>query len=283
MSLQALIRQRHASLSPTLQQAARYVIDHPNAVVTESMRAVSARSGVAPTTLLRLAQQLGFEGWPQLKEALTQDMGLAAEKSYGHRACQLAGRGQDAALVAELFEVHKRNLSHTEQQASHSLPRAARVLEQVRRVHVAGFRACFPVAHSLLYVYRLFRHEVQLIDGQGGSLEMQARAIAPEDALLVVSFAPYSREALEVARAAHAAGAAIVALTDSAASPLSLMARETVLFTTQSPSFFPSVAAAMAVAESLLELLATRAGQAGIERIDAAETQLRQSGAYLPD
>lgn len=280
MSLRDTIRQRHAGLSPSLQQAAKFVIDRPNEVVTASMRTVAARSGVPPATLVRFAQQLGFEGWPALKEALAQDMGLGSEQ-YAPRARQLAGRARDQSLVGEMFDVHRHNLEQTERQSAVSLPRAARLLEQARHVHVAGFRACFPVAFSFVYVYRLFRPSVHLVDGQGGSLEMQLRAIAKGDALVVASFAPYSREALQAAEAARAAGAKVVALTDSEASPLSLLAHETVLFATQSPSFFPSIAAATAVAESLLELLASRAGAPGIERIEAAEQHLVRSGAYL--
>ena len=280
MSLKDTIRQRHAELSPLLQQAARFVVDRPNEVVTASMRTVATRSGIPPATLVRFAQALGFDGWPQLKDALAQDMGLGAEQ-YAPRARQLAGRAQDHSLVGEIFAIHRHNLEHTEQQSAAALPRAARLLEKAAAVHVAGFRACFSVAFSIVYVYRLFRSTVHLIDGQGGSLEMQLRAVAKGDALVVVSFAPYSREALQSAQEAKAAGARIVALTDSAASPLSLLADETVLFATQSPSFFPSIAAATAVAESLLELLATRAGKPGIQSIEAAEQHLVTSGAYV--
>lgn len=66
-----------------------------------------------------------------------------------------------------------------------------------------------------------------------------------------------------------------------AASPLSLLADETLLFAIRSPSFFPSAAAGMALAEALIELLASRAGKAMVRRIDQAEMQLSESGAYL--
>lgn len=279
LPLLELIRQHHAALSPSLQQAARYVVDHLNEVATESMRTVAARGGVPPTTLLRLIQHLGFEGWSGFKDAVTAELGLSSQ-TYGKRAKQLVGRSHEAALITEIFDRHRQNLAHAEQGGAESLPRAARILEQARQVHIAGFRACFPVAFSALYVYRLFRPEVHLIDGQGGSLEMQVRAIAPEDAVLAVSFAPYSKEALYVVDQAHRVGAKIVALTDSLASPLSLQADGTVLFATSSPSFFPSVTAAMAATESLLELLAARAGATGIAHIEAAEVQLEASGAY---
>lgn len=274
------LRQRFAGLSPALQQVARYVLDHPNDVVTHSMRMVGTRSGGTPATLVRFAQHLGYAGWPQFKEAVASEMGLGPV-AYGERARTLVGRATDHGLVEEMFEVQRRNLEATQRQSAASLQKACALLEKAGTVHAAGFRACFPIAFSFVYVYRMFRTSVQLIDGQGGSLEMQQRAMAKGDALVVASFAPYSREALQVAEAAKAAGCKLLALTDSAASPLSLLADETLLFAIQSPSFFPSVAAGTALAEALLELLASRAGKAVVKRIDQAETQLFESGAYL--
>src|ERR1700733_10049928 len=54
------LRQRYATLSPALQQVAKYVLDHPNDVVTASMRTVGTQAGSKPATLVRFAQQLGF-------------------------------------------------------------------------------------------------------------------------------------------------------------------------------------------------------------------------------
>lgn len=280
MGAKELIRQRFNELSPALQQVARYVLDHPNEVVTGSMRNVGTRAQSTPATLVRFAQHLGFDGWPQLKEAFAADMGLGTE-AYGVRAKQLVGRAADQGLTGEMFEVQRRNLEFTHQQSGPALLKACVLLEKAPVVHAAGFRACFPIAFSFVYVYRLFRTSVHLVDGQGGSLEMQQRAFAKGDALVVASFAPYSREALQVAQAAKAAGCRIVAITDSVTSPLSLLADETLLFTIHSPSFFPSVAAGVAVTEALVELLASRAGKPVIRRIDQAEAQLFESGAYL--
>ncbi len=122
---------------------------------------------------------------------------------------------------------------------------------------------------------------MHLIDGQGGSLEMQTRSMNAGDALLVVSFAPYSREVLQVVEAGKRAGCKVIAVTDSDASPLSLQADATLLFSTQSPSFFPSITSGMALTESLLELLVSRAGQPVIDRIESAEAHLFESGAYV--
>ena len=275
------LRQRYDSLSPALQQVAKHVLDHPNEVVTSSMRGIGTRAGATPATLVRFAQHLGYAGWPQFKDAVAAEMGLGSPDAYGARAKTLVGRASDQGLAAEMFEVQRRNLDNTHRQSEAALHRACAVLEKANAVHAAGFRACFPIAFSFVYVYRMFRASVHLVDGQGGSLEMQLRAFAKGDALLVASFVPYSREALQVAQAAKAAGLRIVAVTDSIASPLSLLADETLLFAIDSPSFFPSVAAGVAVTEALVEMLASRAGKPVIRRIDEAEAQLFESGAYL--
>jgi DNA-binding MurR/RpiR family transcriptional regulator len=274
------LRQRFAELSPALQQVAKYVLDHPNDVVTSSMRAIGQRSRSTPATLVRFAQHLGYAGWPQLKEAVALDMGLGPSDAYGERARQLVGRAKSPDLVSEMFEAHRRNLDATERHNAGSLHKAAAVIEKAGSVHAAGFRACFPVAFSFVYVYRLFRDDVHLVDGQGGSLEMQQRALKKGDALVVISFAPYSREALQVAEAARSAGCRVVAITDSPASPLSLLAEETILFAIHSPSFFPSVTSGFSVTEALVELLASRAGRTVVKRIERAEAQLFQTGAY---
>lgn len=274
------LRQRYTTLTPALQQVAKYVLDRPNEVITRSMRTVAEAAGAPPSTLVRFAQHFGFDGWPQLKEALTREMGLGPE-AYGARARSLQGRGSDQSLVDEIFDVHRGNLEVTQRQSSAGLGRAASLIEKGHAVHVGGFRACFPIAFYFVYVHRLFRREVHLLDGQGGALEMQMRGMSKGDAVLVISFAPYSREALEVAQASKAVGCKLVVLTDSDATPLAALADATLLFSINSPSFFPSVSAGMALTESLLEILASRSGKAGADRLELAEKQLFQSGAYL--
>ena len=280
MDAKELILEHFKGLSPKMQEAARFIVDHPSDVVVMSMRAIAERSGIQPATFVRLAQQFGYSGWPELKAAFAADMGLQTER-YGERAKNLVVRGENSQLLGELFSAQRQNLKLTEDKCKSSLGRVASVLKRARTVHVAGFRASFPVAYSLAYGYRLFRNSVQLIDGQSGGLEMQLRVVEPGDVVVVISFAPYSREAMFVLEAAKKIGASVVALTDSLASPLALRADESLLFSVASPSFFPSVAAAVALTEALLELLVVDAGEAAVRQLEASESLLFDAGAYL--
>jgi DNA-binding MurR/RpiR family transcriptional regulator len=109
---------------------------------------------------------------------------------------------------------------------------------------------------------------------------MELRAIQPGDDVVVVSFAPYSREARLAAEAAKRARCKVVAITDSGLAPIALAADETLLFTATSPSFFPSIVGGISVAESLLGVIVSQEGRGIVERIEAAERQLFEMGSY---
>src|SRR5579872_7243626 len=57
------IIERLGELPPQLAASARFIVDHPDAMVMSSMRQIATRVGVAPTTLLRLARMLGYADW----------------------------------------------------------------------------------------------------------------------------------------------------------------------------------------------------------------------------
>ena len=110
---------------------------------------------------------------------------------------------------------------------------------------------------------------------------MFTREFTSRDCLLLISFAPYSRESLTVLQAAQQAGAKIIAITDSPVSPLAQAADCTMLFSIDSPSFFPSVVSGMGLAECLLAMLVARHGRDAISKIENAERYLMTSGAYV--
>ena len=277
-ALLAQIKNHYAQWSPQFQTGARYLVDHPDDIATSSMRSIATRAKVQSAALVRLAQQLGFDGWQDLKAIFVERL-HGAPLRYADKAGALAGK--EPQLVGEVFAVQQRNLAATQQTSADALHAAAGLLEAASRVHVAGFRAAHPIAYTLHYLYRLLRPGVQLMSGQGGTLEMDLRALLPGEAVVVASFAPYSTEALKVVQAARQAGCTLVSISDSALSPLALQADASIVITVDSPSFFPSIVAGVAAAESLAELLVARAGEAGVQALDQAETQLRASGAYV--
>lgn len=275
------IRNQFDELSPQFQTAAKFLLDQPDDVAVSSMRSVAALASVQSATLVRLAQHLGFAGWPELKTLFVERLRASPDR-YASKAKSLANQAAGGNLIGDLFRTQRANIDLLESNnASGSIEDAAQLIENANKVYIAGFRACHPIAFAFQYLYRLFRPDVYLLGGNDGTIEMGLRAIQKDDVVLVASFFPYSKEAVTVTRMAERKGCKIVALTDSAASPLALKAHATILFSIESPSFFPTVTAGLAAVEALVELLASRGGDQAIHRIEEAEQQLFELGYVM--
>jgi DNA-binding MurR/RpiR family transcriptional regulator len=279
--LAALIRGRFSELSPQFQAGAAFLLDHPDEVAVSSMRKVAERAQVQPASLVRLSQQLGFPGWNELRELFVARVRTRPEPLTSRARSLVKGHAKDA-LAHDLLVAHQHNLEVTAAHNARATVEAARLLRRAPHVHVAGFRSCYPVAFGLVYGYRLFRSSVSLLTGEAGTLEMQLRSIARDSATIVVSFAPYSVEAARVAEAALEKGSKLIAITDSAVSPIALNAAKVLIFSHESPSFFPSLVAATAIAESLVAHLLALEGTGAVQELERAEQSLHAKGAYVP-
>lgn len=275
------LRQVFSALTPQFKNAARYLLNHPRNVPIMSMRKIATEARVQPATLVRLAQHLGYSGWQDLRE-LFVDAIHGSSQPYAERARKIIGTGKASRRQAEMLATQFKNLEQTSAQNTETLPVAVEMLTRAANVYIAGFRASYPIAFGFHYVYRLFRSSTFLIRGDAGTLELELRSLSANDAMALISFAPYSQEISQIARTARAAGCKVVALTDSKVSPIALDADCTLLFSTDSPSFFPSTTAATALTEALLEQLLAKKGKGAIKAIEHAEVQLHHSGAYLP-
>ena len=280
-ALLALLRASFPALSTQFQSGARYLLDHPQDIPVLSMRKIAASAGVQPATLVRLSQHLGFEGWQGLRE-LFVDALRGGSQPYARRARKVVRESSASRMLGEMLDAQHHNLDLIATNNDKTLQQAAELLSHAQNVHVAGFRSCFPIAFTFHYVYRLFRSSVQLIRADAGTLEMELRGLAPKDAVVVASFAPYSQESIRVAAAARECGCKVVALTDSTVAPIALAADCTLLFSVESPSFFPSITAGVAMVEALVEQLLARKGKGAIRALEQAEGELHRAGAYVP-
>ncbi|MDX6806639.1 MurR/RpiR family transcriptional regulator [Terrihabitans rhizophilus] len=276
-SLVDRIRSRFVDLSPQQRIAAAFVLKRPEDVAIVSMRTLAAHAGVQPVTFVRLARTLGFSAWEDFKEPFVERMRVAPAL-YSDRAKRLA--------EVDPREVHLSHLKTLEAtQGLNDTPTfaaAAEAFERAPNVFVAGFRACFGPAHAFAYVYRLFRPDVVLLSGMGGGLEAELRAVDEEDVVVVMGFRPYSRESVIVAEHAARRGATVIAITDSPLAPFAREAKIVLTFSTEGPSFFPSLVSAWAIAEQLLDVIVARGGDAVLERLKSAEAQLQALGVFVP-
>lgn len=267
-------------LSPELLRAARWIEAHPREVALHSMRECGRRAGLAPATLTRLAQALGFQGFEAIKHLCQAS--FSAHGGYAGRAEVLrASARQDKDWLALLNEAQHANaasvggLNQTGQ-----LEAAADAMLKARRVYFLGLRASHGLALHLHYTYGLLAPNGILVQGLGGTLDDQVGDMRAGDLLVVTSSASYTRQTVEAVAQARAQGAGVVALTDSALSPIARAATHTLLFRTDSPSYFHSMVGALALTEALAAAVVVRGGRKVLAHLQARQDRLGSEGAY---
>ncbi len=260
-------------LPPQLAAAGRHLAERPFDAATRSMRSLAAEAGASPATFTRLAQALGFAGWEELRAALIEEHRHPAP--YSNRAPLGDGGG------SAVFQAEAANIAALAALPAPALAAAAETLHRAPRIHVAGFRSCRAVATLLHYQLRLFRPETALVGD--AALDMDLGALRRGEALVLTGFAPYSRASLITAAAARDAGLSAVVLADSPAAPIAAGAAHVLTFATATPAFFPSLTAAVALAQALAAAVFALGGEAARARLRESEARLAALSEYLPD
>ncbi|HEY3684639.1 MAG TPA: MurR/RpiR family transcriptional regulator [Streptosporangiaceae bacterium] len=274
------LRARLATLAPNVgkaqRQAARVMLDDLESVAYLPAADLAERAGVHTATVVRLAQRLGFEGYPHLQRSLRSTL-----SKYPHFLQGLGGdteKDSAEAMAAAVLAQARRNLEQLSRMTSPAtLTDAAGVLVRARRVLVLGLGVAGPVAAHLCSSLRLLGIAAdQPVDPV--STVQQLGLLGSEDAMIAVDFHRYYQATADGAAAAAAAGVTVIALTDSEVSPLATTAQLTLLAPSESPAPRTSLAPAVTVVEALVALTAradrTRA-EDSLQRIDTSYSALK--------
>ncbi|ABE43932.1 MurR/RpiR family transcriptional regulator [Polaromonas sp. JS666] len=267
-------------LSPELLRAARWIEAHPREVALHSMRECARRAGLAPATLTRLSQALGFNGFDAIKNLCQES--FAAQAGYAGRAEVLQASARHSkdwlAVLNETQHANTASIGGLNQRGQ--LEAAADAMLKARRIYFLGLRASHGLALHLHYTYGLLASNGVLVQGLGGTLSDQIGEMGRGDLLVAMSLAPYTRQTVDAVAQALGQGVDLMVLTDSALSPIARSAAHTLLFRADSPSYFQSMVGALALAEALAAAVAVRGGRKVLARLQSRQNRLDNEGAY---
>jgi DNA-binding MurR/RpiR family transcriptional regulator len=185
--------------------------------------------------------------WPEYPERL--------------KALRAHDPGDPLALLMGFADAAERSVAALRAELDgEALAGAVELLAGARVVFLLAQRRSFCVAHYLAYAFAQLGAPALLVDDVGGLGREQLAAATGQDAALAVSFAPYSPITLSLTETARARGAKIVAVTDSALSPLAALADRRLEVAERDFGAFRSLAATFCLATTLAVAVAERRG-----------------------
>jgi DNA-binding MurR/RpiR family transcriptional regulator len=223
----------------------------------ETVAVIANRTEVQPSSMIRFAQALGFDGFSDMQQVfrtvlVTRPGNYRDRIETLRRQSEVDGADTGAVLADSVEEsIHALQLlgEHT---PTDDLNHAIDLLADANDIYVLAERRAFPVAFYLTYAISRLERSVHLLDGVGGMLNQQARNIKPQDAVIVISFPPYSPTVVELLAEQSQRGVTTVSITDSAVSPIAMEATVTFSIKQQEERAFRSLVAPMCLAQSLV-------------------------------
>lgn len=278
----SVIKRILPELSPRLKTVAKYIVDHPSDFGLDPIRETARKCGVSTFTLVRMAHQLNFAGFDELREPFRHALVSASELQDrpdwvdGLRERGEMGRIQ-AEAAANTLAIVQRSL---ENQNPDQMERVIEILLEADTVYLTAVRASYALAYYLNYIGRMALPSLRLIPSNINSAIDELNEAGPGDALIAISFTPYSRETIEACKFARNRGVKLIMISDSDVISSEFTPDETLIASVISTHYFGSYSGAMAIIESMLALLVKRGGEDARRRIESYEELRNGTHAY---
>ncbi|MDH2435548.1 MurR/RpiR family transcriptional regulator [Pokkaliibacter sp. MBI-7] len=224
-----------------------------------SITTLADRLDIHPSTITRLARNLGYKSFGAFQEVLLSTS-LSTSGSFYSRQAQSAldsSHLPSQGVATRLCRENQANIDRfVDAFDAASFDQAVSLITHAPRIAVHGIRQFHAFASFLVYGLRMIRSDVHLLDSNAlGNAEALA-SLTKDDLLISASCSPYSRLVADTAAAAAEKGLTLLAITDGARSPLVEHSR-TALFVPHDTSFLSnSLTTFILLAECLINACA---------------------------
>lgn len=259
-SLRNLVIEKRDKLPKRIAQIAAYALDNPDEIAFGTAASIASSAGVQPSTLIRFAQFLGFDGFTSLQSVFRERL-RERTVSYEDRLQKLRGTGTplNRGILDGFIDASTRSLESMARTIDEALlNQAVDILTQAETIHLLARRRSYPVASYMAYALGKLKVRNLLVESAAG-LDPEILTFAtPRDAVVAISFSPYASATVDHARALAEQGVPVIAITDSAFSPLAQSAQIWFEIAEADCAGFRSLSATMALAMTLAVAVAER-------------------------
>ncbi len=258
VSIAIRIGRARPTLTRSHQQMADYVLAHPLQAATMPIDELAAAVGVSIATANRFARAVGLDGYPMLRAELVKGFEAMLAPIEKMRI-----KLEEPATIRDVFaaalEESQRNIAATREALDPAACEAAvQAIVGARRVYLAGYGASGWLAGLLQRGLDAYCDNVHLLAGVAGASyggRLLSR-MGPDDLLVAITYPRYVTDTIVLARGAFERGVRVLALTDSAQSPLVPFAHGCLFAQTENQYATNSESSALALIEALSSAVA---------------------------
>ena len=227
--------------------------------------------GVSESTVVRFADELGFEGYSQFQLAVQELVRIKLTPNQRIEITkQRIGRGDviDNAMESDINKI-KYTLEHLDRR---SFSNAVDAILSAKHIYITGARSSEPLARLLSYNLSLIFDNVRLVvPTSSAEVFEQMYSVGEEDVVIAFSFPRYSSKMINGIKFARRKNAKVIVFTDSEVSPIAEFANCVLIAQSDMASYMDSLVAPLSIINAIVIEITARCEREITERFDALE------------
>ena len=283
MPFQELLVDKRVRLTRSQRRIMQYIVDNYEEAIFLTASQLAHSVGVSEATVVRLAQALGFDGYPGMQSKFREGLQdrLSTVTRLEHTVDHVRQVGD---VVVKVLQEDIQNLSQT----LRNLPievfeQAVKDIEKAKRVFVVGLRGAHAPALTLATYLRFLGKRAQLLMPGHGELWDILQGLEKTDLVIGISLPRYTSITVEVLEHARSQRARVGAITDSPLSPLARYAHWVLTAESQLDSFIESFTAVTSLINALLTAMSIQKPAKTLRILREREAIWEEKGVYISD
>ncbi|ABW19111.1 MurR/RpiR family transcriptional regulator [Alkaliphilus oremlandii] len=251
------IQKEFPKLSKGQKLIAQYIIDNYDKAAFMTASKLANKVGVSESTVVRFANALNFEGYPQLQKGLEE---IIKTKLTTVQRVEMASEYSDeGAILKKVLKADIDNIRNTLEKIDYDV--FQQVVDKVchsETIYIVALRSSTALADYLGFYLNLVLDNVKIVNRGISNMFEQMLRISDKDLVIGIGFPRYSVQTLDALNYAKEQGATVVALTDSLISPLASMADYPLIAKSNMASFVDSLVAPLSLINALVVAVGMR-------------------------
>lgn len=208
-----------------------YILEHALLASTLTVVELAKQANVAPTTVLRLVERLGYNSYNSFKRTLFEEASYENKDTY-FLLQNTFTKPQTAHGNSTIASVCYDTVKSCEQiQSPENVEEFARAVDYILNAHhiyVIGLRSAAAVSMYFQNSIRLFMDNSTLLSTKQEYLFDYSLKMTPDDVIVMISTWPCTKKVIDFAFLCHDRHIPIVLITNTVTNPVSHIAKYTI-------------------------------------------------------
>jgi DNA-binding MurR/RpiR family transcriptional regulator len=251
------IEGNYLSLSKGQKRIADYILKNYDKVAFMTASVLGETVGVSESTVVRFANALDYEGYPQLQKALQESIKTkltTVQRFELSKAHDIEENYLKKIMTSDIDNV-RRTMDLIDEEV---IQRIADEIHDARKIYILGLRSSSILANYLGFYLNFILDAVHIVPAGANDMFDNLININERDVLITFSFPRYSKRTYDVVEFARKQGATLIGITDSNTSPLAPLVKYCLIAKYNMNTFIDSLVAPMSLVNLLIIAISIR-------------------------